>query len=100
MAYPIPPDQLQAMRELFDSGLSSAEIAKQFDVPLPSVIAQKAKYTWEKNQGLDSAPSEVEDAITTTFGLERDLQKALRGNIDQLGDALEIIDNGKERIVA
>lgn len=34
-----------------------------------------------------------------TFGLERDLQKALRENIEQLEPGLRIIDGGVERIV-
>lgn len=33
------------------------------------------------------------------FGLERDLQKALRDNIDQIDSALRIIDGGSEELV-
>ncbi len=36
----------------------------------------------------------------TTFGLEKDLQEAIRENITQLESGLEIIDNGLERRVA
>lgn len=43
--------------------------------------------------------AEVEDSIETTFGLERDLQNALRKNISQLQDGLRIVDGGKERSV-
>jgi hypothetical protein len=39
--------------------------------------------------------SETESDIT--FGLERDLQTALRGNIEQLESGLKIADDGKER---
>jgi RecB family endonuclease NucS len=39
---------------------------------------------------------EVIDAMETTFGLERDLQMALRLNIEQLEPRLTIIDGGKE----
>jgi len=39
------------------------------------------------------------DAIETTFGLERDLQDALRKNIEQLEQGLRIIDSGKEQTV-
>jgi hypothetical protein len=42
----------------------------------------------------------VDEAIETTFGLERDLQNALRANIDQLESGLTIIDGGKEQKVA
>jgi hypothetical protein len=50
-----------------------------------------------------SDPSSVEqqtvEAIETTFGLERDLQNALRANIEQLEEGLKISDGGKEQIV-
>jgi hypothetical protein len=39
----------------------------------------------------------VFEAEEITFGLERDLQSALRANIDQLETGLKIIDDGKER---
>lgn len=42
---------------------------------------------------------EAIDAIETTFGLERDLQNALRHNIEQLEHGLKITDEGKERHV-
>jgi len=38
------------------------------------------------------------DASEVTFGLERDLQLALRGNIDQLEPGLRIADGGKEQV--
>lgn len=40
-----------------------------------------------------------EEAIETTFGLERDLQTALRSNIEQLEKGLKIADGGKETVV-
>lgn len=40
---------------------------------------------------------EIEEAAEITFGLERDLQSALRANISQLESGLEITDGGKER---
>src|SRR5690349_961284 len=39
------------------------------------------------------------DALETTFGLERDLQEALRKNIAQLNAGLKIVDGDKEKIV-
>ena len=39
------------------------------------------------------------DAIDTAFGLERDLQMALRHNIDQLEPGLTITDGGREQTV-
>jgi len=43
-----------------------------------------------------SEAEEVIDAMETTFGLERDLQKALRSNIKQFEQGLKIIDEEKE----
>lgn len=48
----------------------------------------------------DTEEITVDDAIETTFGLERDLQVAIRHNIHQLDPNLTIIDGGKERTVA
>jgi endonuclease NucS-like protein len=42
----------------------------------------------------------VDDAVEATFGFERELQHALRRNIDQLESGLTIIDGGNERKVA
>ena len=42
---------------------------------------------------------DAEDAGDVTFGLERDLQRALRENIGQLESGLEVVDGGTERIV-
>lgn len=39
----------------------------------------------------------IEEAEEITFGLERDLQSALRVNIEKLEAGLKIIDEGKER---
>jgi hypothetical protein len=47
----------------------------------------------------DGEVPEVEEAIEMTFGMERDLQRALRGNIEQLEDGLRIVDGGKEQVV-
>ena len=51
--------------------------------------------------GPPSAERDVADAIETTFGLERDLQLALRSNsnIEQLEHGLRITDGGKEQTV-
>ena len=43
---------------------------------------------------------ETIDAIETTFGLERNLQQALRENIQQLEHGLKIADGGKEKRMA
>jgi RecB family endonuclease NucS len=45
-----------------------------------------------------SDDEEVIEAEEITFGLERDLQSALRANIHQLEPGLRIIDEGRERV--
>ena len=45
----------------------------------------------------EEAVTEIEEAHEITFGLERDLQLALRQNIEQLESGLKITDGGKER---
>jgi RecB family endonuclease NucS len=46
----------------------------------------------------DLSGAEDEDVSEVTFGLERDLQIALRANIEQLENGLKIVDGGVERI--
>ena len=52
----------------------------------------------ENDIGDEDQDEEVAQAAEITFGLERDLQSALRSNIAQLGSSLGIIDGGKERV--
>jgi hypothetical protein len=47
--------------------------------------------------GADMEDEELLQAEEITFGLERDLQKALRANIEQLETGLKISDGGNER---
>ena len=53
-------------------------------------------------QGLGQRHEQDEDDFTSqlTFGLEKDMQAALRANIAQLEPGLEIVDGGAERRVA
>ncbi|MGA8025954.1 MAG: endonuclease NucS domain-containing protein [Bryobacteraceae bacterium] len=99
MASPLTSDQKQQIRRLIEKEVPVPEIVKKLDVPAKYVIAQKALLTWEKNRASEEHDATVEDAITTTFGLEKDLQKALRGNLSQLEKGLEVADEGKERHV-
>ncbi|MBI5724174.1 MAG: DUF91 domain-containing protein [Planctomycetes bacterium] len=55
----------------------------------------------DDNIPIEKPDDEDEEDIETeeiTFGLERDLQLALRANIQQLEAGLKIIDGGKERV--
>jgi RecB family endonuclease NucS len=45
----------------------------------------------------ETETAEIIEATEATFGLERDLQLALRSNLQQLEPGLQVIDDGKER---
>ena len=81
---------------MLQQGMSCDEIAAKVGVGTMVVAGFKAHMTKEQGR----AVSEMTDAIETTFGLERDLQKALRHNIKQLERGLKITDSGKEQKVA
>jgi RecB family endonuclease NucS len=60
-------------------------------------MTEAARLWRESRLGADRIPTDpLADAVETTFGLERDLQSALRSNIEQLEGGLKITDGGKE----
>jgi hypothetical protein len=89
-------------------GKSTSEIVEEVRLPARAVAAFRASWTrgyrpgslvsLEPSPDLDDGPGndEVEDAVVTTFGLERDLQRTLRDTIAQLEPGLKIIDDGRE----
>jgi hypothetical protein len=86
---------------LLGDGLDNQEIAKRIGVTVGQVAAIKAHRTMGTYGG-GSTPeveAEVASAVDTAFGLERDLQLALRRNIEQLEAGLTIIDGDREQIV-
>jgi Endonuclease NucS len=98
---PLNSEQKAEVLQHIDSGLSTNQIAELMDIYPMQVAGVKAARARGSYQG--PAPAEtitVDDALETTFGLERDLQVALRHNIHQLDANLTIIDGGKERTVA
>jgi hypothetical protein len=90
----------QVIALIREDKLSSDEIAARVGVARLSVGAIKAHLT-RGSYGVPAASyaetDELIEAAETTFGLERDLQQALRASIDQLEGGLRIIDGGKER---
>ena len=52
-----------------------------------------------RQNGEDGGVVEIEEAVELKFGLERDMQAALRRNIEQLEQGLKVIDRGSERTV-
>ena len=79
--------------------VSREEIAATVGVSPGTVSAIKAHITMGTYGGPASEveTNELIEASEATFGLERDLQLALRSNIEQLEHGLQIIDDDKER---
>jgi len=92
---PVSKELEDQIKALLDQQLSCREIATKLGVGVQVVAGYQAAATRRSS----SQSSELADALETTFGLERDLQKALRNNIEQLERGLKIIDGGKERKV-
>lgn len=92
----IPENQKSEIIALVREGnLTKEQIAAKVEVSPRTVSAIRAHLTMGTYEL--SEADEVIDAIETTFGLERDLQIALRSNIGQLEEGLKIIDEGKEQ---
>jgi Endonuclease NucS len=97
----VSADQRQSIRSLLAEGLDNQAIATQIGVSPGQVAAVKAHMTMGTygGDGAPEAEAEVASAVDTAFGLERDLQLALRRNIEQLEPGLAIIDGDREQTV-
>jgi RecB family endonuclease NucS len=104
---PVSSDERTEIMSRHQQGKDNAQIAATLKLPLrtvSSVVAwEKIRQTeWWKSlhhDGRTDEAEQVETAIEATFGLERDLQSALRANIQQLEKGLRIADSGKEQSV-
>lgn len=100
---PVTPEQSAEIHRLHGEGLSPQDIADRIKIPVRQVssvlawIKIRARLGTEPDQ--DAESDELVEAIETTFGLERDLQKWLRQRIGDLDIELSIIDEGRERRV-
>jgi len=74
--------------------LDRKEIAAQLNVSPRTVSAIKSHMTMGTYEGgpSEEKTDELIEAAEATFGLERDLQNALRANIEQLETGLSIVD--------
>jgi len=91
-------EKAQIVTLLRDGELDREEIAARFGVSPRTVSAIKAHMTmgsYEVESSKEEA-DELTEATEATFGLERDLQEALRENSEQLESGLSVIDGGKE----
>jgi hypothetical protein len=99
---PVSAEQRQAIRSLLADGLDNQEIAAQIGVSPGTVAAIKAHMTMGTYAGdgaAEATETEVASAVDTAFGLERDLQLALRRSIEQLEHGLTITDGDREQTV-
>lgn len=97
---PVTLAQTEEIRSLLVQGdLNRHQIAERLGVTPGQVTAVKAVAARHKGENVETEEA-VGDAIELTFSLERDLQRALRGNIAQLEPGLTIIDEGKEQTVS
>jgi hypothetical protein len=96
---PVTPEQTAAILGLDAQGMHRNAIAYQIGVTPGQVSAVRAVAKRGKHPSDSSTDEVISDAIETTFGLERDLQRALREHIDQLEPGLTIIDGQKEQAV-
>lgn len=103
---PVSVAQRQTIAALLKDGHGSQEIATQVGVTPGQVAAVRAHITMGTYGevgtvgGVADTESELANAVDTAFGLERDLQMALRRNIEQLEPGLAITDGDKEQTVA
>lgn len=93
-------EQKAQIQRLLLQGMNRYDIAEQVGVTPGQVTAIRAWVTMRSAPAPANGESdEIVEAVETTFGLERDLQEALRRNITQLEPGLTIIDGDRERRV-
>lgn len=97
-------EQRAEIHGLLLRGLNRHAIAERVGVTPGQVSAVRAWITMRPSSaGIDAPVSaegdEIVEAVETTFGLERDLQEALRRNIAQLEPGLTIVDGDRERTI-
>src|SRR5262252_5499937 len=87
---------------LLREGVEPSEIAQHTGASrgrIAAIAADLCRGTYQEIRN-DEIHDELETTEETKFGLERDLQNALRRHIGDLEPGLSIIDGGKERRVA
>ncbi len=94
-------EQKAEIQRLLLQGMGRYDIAAQVGATPGQVSAIKAWLTMRSPSVVtaNTEGDELVEAVETTFGLERDLQQALRSNIVQLEPGLTIVDGGRERSV-
>lgn len=96
-------DQLYKTHRLADAAIGDLvaaipDIAAKNRSSYRSAVRRYREYREQTEP--DTAPPDVDDGRARIIGLERDLQAALRGCIEQLETGLHVTDGGDERSVA
>lgn len=96
-------DQLYKAHRLADAAIGDLvaaipDIAAKNRSSYRSAVRRYREYREQTEP--DTAPPDVDDGRARIIGLERDLQAALRGCIEQLETGLHVTDGGDERSVA
>jgi len=90
------------VRALISDGRSNEEISDETGLSLHTIKAVRAHITmgtYEMDR-VDTADAvDVDEALETTFGLERDLQQALWNNIEQLDSDHRVVSK-EERVAS
>jgi RecB family endonuclease NucS len=87
-------DQRDDVIRMIRAGRSNDEVAAELGVSPYSVRAIRSHVTMGTYDAREL--EEVIDAVEASFGLERDLQAALRANLEQLEPGLKAVDDGRE----
>ena len=94
---PVTAEQRTEILGHFDAGLDNRTITEKMGLYPAQVRGVRAHWS-QGHYRLPADDEAAEAAIETTFGLERDLQRELHGNIGQLDPVLTIV--AKEYVVA
>ena len=92
-------DKRDVALAMIREGLDSHEISSKTGLSVRAVAAIKSHDKMGTYRLATEEAEQVVEALETTFGLERDLQRALRSNIEQLEPGLKITDGGNEQSV-
>lgn len=84
---------------LYAEGLKAKEIGERLGISWQTAAGFKAIQTIQESADANAADGADNTGITSLSGLEREMNRALRRNLDRLDPGFAIADEGKERIV-
>lgn len=84
---------------LYAEGLKAKEIGERLGISWQTAAGFKAIQTIQESSVASADGNDETVGITSLSGLEREMNRALRRNLDRLDPEFEIADDGKERTV-